>query len=108
MMIVKPFQKQSSPGQTACASRSRLLRILLSTSATAAILGACAAWVAGSMLIGSSHQNVGYLPAEVAGRAVEFPHTSCGRLRGWIFTVDRLRVRICLSQALRSTRLAMI
>src|SRR5262249_53148216 len=108
MMIVKPFQKQSSPGQTACASRSRLLRILLSTSATAAILGACAAWVAGSMLIGSSHQNVGNLPAELAGRAVEFPSTSGATLRGWLLTGERSRGAIVLMHGLRANRLAML
>jgi len=107
-MIVKPREKQRIPAQTRAKARSRLLLRLLSVVVALAALAACAAWFAGGLLIGSSHRNVGGLPAEIAGEAVEFPSTSGAMLHGWLLRAERSRGSIILMHGLRADRLAML
>jgi uncharacterized protein len=76
--------------------------------AAAAILGVSAAWIAGSLLIGSSHQRVGDLPAGLPVQAVEFPSTSGATLRGWMFSGNSDHGALILMHGLRANRLAML
>jgi pimeloyl-ACP methyl ester carboxylesterase len=74
----------------------------------AAVLGGSAAWIAGSMLTGPSHQHIGDLPPDLSGQAVQIPSSSGAMLRGWILSPARSRGAIVLMHGLRANRLAML
>ena len=97
--------------------RKRILVRLVGVFIAATVLAVFAAWVAGSMLIGPSHQHVGDLPADLGGQPVEIPSSSGAMLRGWLVSPARsggLEVRVAgpravvLMHGLRANRLAML
>jgi len=89
---------------------------LVGAFVAAAVLAVSAGWIAGSMLIGPSHQHVGDLPAYLGGQAVEIPSSSGAMLQGWLLSPARpgeFQVRVAgpgavvLMHGLRANRLAM-
>lgn len=97
--------------------RKRILARLIGLLIVVAFLGASAAWIAGSMLIGSSHQNVGDLPPDLNGQPVEIPSSSGEMLRGWLvspakfggFDVKAAGPRgVVLMHGLRANRVTML
>src|SRR5262249_15491696 len=107
-MFDERCEDQDLPNQTQRKARPQLVRRALYILSGAAIAGVCAAWIAGTMLIGSTHQNVGNLPDGIAGQAVEFPSTSGAILRGWLMTGGRSQCPIVLLHGWRADRRAML
>lgn len=67
-----------------------------------------AAWVAGTLLVAPFHRNVGSLPPDLRGEAVEFPSESGSRIHGWFLPGRERHGVIVIMHGVRACRLDML
>ncbi len=86
-------------------------RTLLVTSIGLALflfIFAAAVWLVGSALSAPVNQTVGSLPADLNGRAVQFPSASGATIYGWLITGKKNAGAIVLLHGVRANRLSMV
>jgi len=67
-----------------------------------------AAWIAGTLLVAPFHRNVGSLPPDLKGEAVEFPSESGSEIHGWFLPGRERHGVIVIMHGVRACRLDML
>jgi fermentation-respiration switch protein FrsA (DUF1100 family) len=65
-------------------------------------------WLAGTILSAPANQTVGNLPADLAGRSVEFPSASGSTIHGWFIPGKQGAGAVILMHGVRANRLSML
>jgi uncharacterized protein len=66
------------------------------------------AWIAGTLLVAPFHRNVGSLPPDLRGEAVEFPSASGSQIHGWFLSGRERHGGIVIMHGVRACRLDML
>jgi alpha-beta hydrolase superfamily lysophospholipase len=65
-------------------------------------------WLAGSFLTAPANQIIGNLPADVAGRSIQFPSESGSTIHGWFIPGNKGAGAVVLMHGVRANRLSML
>ena len=67
-----------------------------------------AAWIAGTILVAPFQRDVGSLPSDLSGEAVEFPSESGSQIHGWFLPGRERHGAIVIMHGVRACRLDML